>query len=72
MLEHKGTRCFEAEADGGFLEAVALMSEAQADDELTSDDERGQLGADHLSLMSQVEEADDEEQEMAQFGVLVE
>ena len=68
-MEHRGTRCFEAEDDGGFPEALSLMSvaEAEADDELTSDDERGQL-----SLMTQAEEADDEDQEMAQFGVLVE
>ena len=66
-MEHRGTRCFEAVDDGGFPEALSLMSEAEADDELTSDDERGQL-----SLMTQAEEADDEDQEMAQFGVLVE
>ena len=51
---------------------MSLRSAAEADDEVTSDDDRGQLGADHLSLMTQAEEADDEEQEMAQFGVLVE
>ena len=72
MGEHRGTRCFEAEEDGVFPEAVSLRSAAEADDEVTSDDDRGKLGADHLSLMTQAEEADDEEQEMAQFGVLVE
>ena len=51
---------------------MSQRSAAEADDEVTSDDDRGKLGADHLSLMSQAEEADDEEQEMAQFGVLVE